>query len=666
MTDAHPPQEDGSGAEPTPQEAKKLFEAGLDSEPQGGPAFAETRHEHGDAPSIEEIAIDFPQLEIMELIGRGGMGAVYKARQLHLDRIVALKVLHSRFLQDPQFVERFSREARALARLNHPNIVGLYDFGESNGRFFFLMEYVDGPNLRQMLQAQKLKPAEALAIVPKLCEALQYAHDEGIIHRDIKPENVLIDRKGRVKIADFGLAKLLGIAQPGHTLTQTGAIMGTPHYMAPEQLEHPQEVDHRVDVYALGVVFYEMLTGELPLGRFQPPSKKVDVDVRLDEVVLRAMEREPDRRYQHVSEVGTELETIASSSEAGSGASVSARERSRVSGARTATGQTTAPAGARVSILAVLASALMALPIVLIPLAAIGLRMATAGTQPEARPSPTWAFLAIPLLFGPLFLSPLLGAFAAVRIRRANGQLIGLPFALFPILFLIFAIVMGVFTPLWRYIYAVVLALDASSFARALGRPTYSLADQNAFVYWVLGGITAFFVTWFLGRRIYIACTPWVDRPERVRSPHRLAMWLIFLVPAIAVLLWGAGVFSGKMGNGPPAKPHHDITWEMRDAEGVPLALQGGTWRNWGAIPPDGRPRERGATVENQYVGPGSRRATLRMEYHGNRGDADQYSALLTVRGHETERQRSMSFDYLGAPMTLNPDIEGLTIVIRP
>src|SRR5439155_18119915 len=144
-----------------------------------------------------------------------------------------------------------------------------------------------------------------------ICDALQFAHDEGIVHRDIKPENILLDKKGRVKIADFGLAKILGKQPTDFTITGKGEKMGTPHYMAPEQVEKPQTVDHRADIYSLGVVFYEMLTGELPLGRFAAPSQKVQIDVRLDEVVLRALEKEPERRYQQESQVRTDVETIA-------------------------------------------------------------------------------------------------------------------------------------------------------------------------------------------------------------------------------------------------------------------------------------------------------------------------------------------------------------------
>src|SRR5205823_346057 len=223
------------------------------------------------------------------------------------DRIVALKILPPGIGRDSAFADRFTREARALARLNHSNVVTLYEFGRVNGLFYFLMEFVDGVNLRQLLANGRLSPREALAIVPQICDALQYAHDQGIVHRDIKPENILLDRKGRVKVADFGLAKLIAMGaessrsaqniEASASLTEAGKVMGTPHYMAPEQKEKPAEVDHRADIYSLGVVLYQMLTGELPAKPLEPPSRKIQLDVRLDEVVLRALEKDPERRY---------------------------------------------------------------------------------------------------------------------------------------------------------------------------------------------------------------------------------------------------------------------------------------------------------------------------------------------------------------------------------
>lgn len=258
-------------------------------------------------PDLDTLTRLFPELEVEEMIGHGGMGAVYRVRQRNLDRVVALKV----FLydtNDAEFAARFQREARALAKLSHPNIVTVHDFGKREHMHYLLMEYIDGLNLRQITESERLNPVEALEMVPQLCDALQYAHDKGVIHRDIKPENLLLDVNGRIKIADFGLAKMTGTAYEG-TLTRTRQVMGTLNYMAPEQRERPSEVDHRADIYSLGVVIYEMLTGELPFGRFQPPSSKSDIDISLDEVVMRALEKEPDRRYQQASEFKTGFAT---------------------------------------------------------------------------------------------------------------------------------------------------------------------------------------------------------------------------------------------------------------------------------------------------------------------------------------------------------------------
>jgi predicted Ser/Thr protein kinase len=261
-------------------------------------------------PTPEELAGVIPQIEILELLAKGGMGAVYKGRQRSLDRLVAVKILPPGIGGDCAFAERFAREARALGKLNHPNIVAVHDSGEANGLFYFVMEYVDGVNLRHLLNEKSFTPKEALAIVPQLCDALQFAHDEGIVHRDVKPENILIDKKGRVKIADFGLAKLVGQDHVDDNLTKAHQVMGTIRYMAPEQMEGAKDIDHRADIYSLGVVFYELLTGELPLGRFAPPSKMVQIDVRLDEIVLRALEKEPKHRYQHAGDVKTEVESV--------------------------------------------------------------------------------------------------------------------------------------------------------------------------------------------------------------------------------------------------------------------------------------------------------------------------------------------------------------------
>jgi serine/threonine protein kinase len=241
----------GSGVAPEPGQPSRV------------PAFV--------PPSVAELARLFPQFEILGLVGQGGMGAVYKARQRALDRTVALKILPPQTGADSGFADRFTREARALAKLCHPNIVFVHEFGQltgggappeasgtqpstlspqpSVGLHYFVMEYVEGLNLRQLEQAGRLSPREALKIIPQICDALQFAHDEGIVHRDIKPENLMLDTKGRVKITDFGLAKILGREPEGTRLTGAKDVMGTPHYMAPEQIEHPQEVDRRADIY---------------------------------------------------------------------------------------------------------------------------------------------------------------------------------------------------------------------------------------------------------------------------------------------------------------------------------------------------------------------------------------------------------------------------------
>lgn len=280
---------------------------------QSGPSSSFVSGTNGlaaDIPNAEQLIGKFANLEIEHLIGRGGMGAVYKAQQTNLGRSVALKILSPRLGSDPSFTERFAREARTLARLAHPNIVTVFDFGSTDSMPYLVMEYIDGVNLRDAIQMGRVKAERALEIVQQICQALQYAHDSGIIHRDIKPENILIDRRGHVKIADFGLAKLLEPTPEEFTLTGTRQVMGTLSYMAPEQIEKPHTVDHRADLYSLGVVFYELLTGELPIGRFALPSEKSLCGSGLDEVVMRTLEKEPNRRFQQASQIRTAVETL--------------------------------------------------------------------------------------------------------------------------------------------------------------------------------------------------------------------------------------------------------------------------------------------------------------------------------------------------------------------
>jgi predicted Ser/Thr protein kinase len=261
-------------------------------------------------PDAAELARVFPQLEIGECLGRGGMGVVYRARQRSLDRVVALKLLAPERGQDASFAARFAREAQALAKLNHPHIVTIHDFGQAGGYYYLLMEYVDGVNLRQAMRAGRFTPEQALAIVPPVCEALHYAHTQGLVHRDIKPENLLLDRDGRIKIADFGIAKMMDDGEADRTGIEESQPAGTPRYMAPEQRDAARRTDHRADIYSLGVVLYELLTGEVPGDRLEPPSRRVQIDVRLDEIVLRALEAAPERRYQTAVEMRTRLEEL--------------------------------------------------------------------------------------------------------------------------------------------------------------------------------------------------------------------------------------------------------------------------------------------------------------------------------------------------------------------
>lgn len=263
------------------------------------------RVDHEGAPTVAELAPHFPELEQWHLLGVGGMGSVFRARDRRHARDVAVKVLSRELAGDPAFEERFDREARALGQLDHPNIVRVFESGRRGPWLFLVMEYVDGVDLRRWMDLGGFTSETALELLPSLCEALRHAHERGIVHRDIKPENILIDEEGVVKLADFGLAKVAGEADWG--VTRTNQALGTVHYMAPEQLDGASGVDHRADIFSLGVVVYEMLTGELPHGSFELPSEKEPSLSGMDAVVLRSMERDPAKRYQSAAELGEDL-----------------------------------------------------------------------------------------------------------------------------------------------------------------------------------------------------------------------------------------------------------------------------------------------------------------------------------------------------------------------
>ena len=246
-----------------------------------------------------------------EVIGWGGMSVVFRANQLSLNRNVALKVLRKDLGDDHEFARRFEKEARALADLAHPNIVRVFDQGLYDGNYYLVMEYIDGVSLRQLLGERPLTAAEALRLVPEICSGLEYAHSRNIVHRDIKPENILVDKQGTPKIADFGLVRILGEKNDEVSrLTKTQTVMGTIEYMSPEQREGQRDIDHRSDIYSLGVVLYEMLTGELPIARFPLPSERMDVDARLDEVVVKVLQKDRELRYQKASFIATDLQAV--------------------------------------------------------------------------------------------------------------------------------------------------------------------------------------------------------------------------------------------------------------------------------------------------------------------------------------------------------------------
>jgi len=260
-------------------------------------------------PAPAELNARIPNLEVIELLGQGGMGVVYKGRQPLLDRLVAIKVVRPDFQTDDDFQKRFLREARTLAKLRHPYIVTVYDVGMSDQLYYLVMEFVEGASLRKLLVDRSITERDALEFVPQIAEALQHAHEAGVVHRDIKPENVLIDTRGRVRLVDFGLATLFGPQAPRSF--DDVRVAGTLGYMAPEQFTMPESVDHRADIYSTGVVLYEMLAGELPRADRLPPSQKTASDPRLDPIVARAMERERERRYQEARLMQSAITTLA-------------------------------------------------------------------------------------------------------------------------------------------------------------------------------------------------------------------------------------------------------------------------------------------------------------------------------------------------------------------
>lgn len=250
----------------------------------------------------------FGRYSVQAQVGIGGMGTVYRGTQLSLGRPVAIKVLRVSDGYDFAFEDRFRREARAMAALNHPNIVAIYDYGHLGTEFlFFVMEFVDGTDLGEIMHQRRMTPELALQLLPQICAGLEYAHLKGIVHRDIKPANIMLTRQGEVKITDFGLAK--DVMRSASMATETHMVMGTPEYAAPEQFNAHREVDHRADIYALGVLMYQMLTGALPRGSWQPPSVlRPGLDARLDGIIVRALMTDRQYRFQSVGDMRRAIE----------------------------------------------------------------------------------------------------------------------------------------------------------------------------------------------------------------------------------------------------------------------------------------------------------------------------------------------------------------------
>jgi len=267
------------------------------------------------------------QYEIVRKLGQGGMGVVYLARHVTLEREVAIKFLATHLLSDPEYVDRFLREARAAGKLNHPNIIAVYDAGTDDGVFYFVMEYVQGRDASHILEENKsLDEAFGVEIARKSALALAYAHKAGIVHRDIKPENLIITNEGEIKVGDLGLAKQIQ-QEESSSLTQTGVVMGTPYYISPEQIRGKKQVDHRSDIYSLGASLYHMLVGYPPFNGDSPVEImsnhltepfpwpqliRPELSEGVCRIICKMMEKNPDDRFQSMEEVGAMLDQLQS------------------------------------------------------------------------------------------------------------------------------------------------------------------------------------------------------------------------------------------------------------------------------------------------------------------------------------------------------------------
>jgi len=269
----------------------------------------------GRCPSIDSLNEQFPDFEFHELLGRGGSGWTFRATQKSLSRSVAIKLI-SRTTSHAEALERFQREAGILAKLNHPSIVTVHDFGIQDQFLYIVMEFVPGTTLRRLIAPGKLKSERVIGIGKQICDALDYAHAKGLVHRDIKPENILVvssEPEVEIRLADFGISRMALERDSMGGLTRTGLIIGTPFYMAPEQQVPGKSIDRRTDIFSVGVVLYELLTGQLPQGNFPPPSKLSDCNGALDKIVMKALNNDPNLRFESAASLKQSLISIPGS-----------------------------------------------------------------------------------------------------------------------------------------------------------------------------------------------------------------------------------------------------------------------------------------------------------------------------------------------------------------
>jgi serine/threonine protein kinase len=265
------------------------------------------------APDASDLAPFFPGYEIQGLIATGGMGAVYGAVQKSLERTVAIKILPTELSKDAAFCAGFEAEAKAMARLNHPNLIGVYDFGEVNGMLFIIMEFVPGQSIYHSAYGIAIDPKEVIRLVTGICDGLAHAHENGILHRDIKPSNILLDLNAQPKIGDFGLARPIE-----RKIEEGEEIFGTPHYTAPEVVDAPHTVDYRADIFSVGVLLHELLTGKLPADDPRPASVISRCSPRFDAIIRRATQPLPSARYASAKELAADLRAIEASMTLGS------------------------------------------------------------------------------------------------------------------------------------------------------------------------------------------------------------------------------------------------------------------------------------------------------------------------------------------------------------